>query len=80
MTQVTEERPIWTPITRLSAANRIRDALQGTSELAEIAEAAAESFLETFAADTGSVSLIQGDEYRSLVNVGELFPGDTRFP
>ena len=54
--------------------------LQGTSELAEIAAAAAESFLETFAADTGSVSLIQGDEYRTLVNVGVLFPGETRFP
>ena len=50
------------------------------SGLAEIAEAAAESFLETFAADTASVSLIQGDEYRSLVNVGVLFPGDARFP
>jgi len=71
---------LWTPITRLSAANRIRDALHGTTELADIAEAAAESFLETFAADTASVSLIQGDEYRSLVNVGVLFPGDVRFP
>jgi len=80
LTQVTEERLLWTPITRLSAANRIRDALNGTSELTEIAEAAAESFLETFAADTASVSLVQGDEYRSLVNVGVLFPGDVRFP
>ena len=80
MTQVAEVRPVWTPITRLSAANRIRDALQGTVELAEIAEAAAESFLETFCADAASVSLIHDNEYRTLVNVGVLFPGDCRFP
>ncbi|MEO8330333.1 MAG: GAF domain-containing protein [Candidatus Nanopelagicales bacterium] len=48
--------------------------------LESIAEAAAESFRVTFSADTASVSLIRGGEYRTLVNVGVLFPGDTRFP
>jgi len=70
----------WAAVSRLAAANRIRNALNGKQGLAATAEAAAESFLETFAADTASVSLIHGDEYRSLVNVGVLFPGDSRFP
>jgi GAF domain len=70
----------WTAISRLSAANRIRDALNGTDSLIDIAEAAAESFLDTFRADTASVSLIHHGQYRSLVNVGVLFPGDIRLP
>lgn len=70
----------WTVIGRLSASNRIREAMRGCTSLAELGEAAAEQFMETFFADTASVSLIQGDEYRTLVNVGELFPGEVPFP
>ncbi|HVQ18963.1 MAG TPA: GAF domain-containing protein [Actinomycetes bacterium] len=72
------DRLEWTPTTRLAAANRMRERLKARAGLVAIAEAAAHYFADTFQADAAAITLLRGDEYRTLITVGDESPGQQR--
>jgi len=70
----------WSGRARLSATNRLRVVTEDKSGLLPVAEAAAEVIRKILVARRVSVTLLEGDEYRDLVNVGDLAPDQARFP
>ena len=72
------DRREWSPTARLAAANRMRESLRDRAGLLPIAEAAALFFVDTFTADAAGITLMRGDEYRTLVTVGDPTPGQVR--
>jgi len=70
----------WTPAARLAAADRVRAALQDHRGLVVVSEAVAEVVLDVLAAKAVTVTLLDDSGYRDVVNVGDLPPGDVRFP
>ena len=78
-------RLAWGPSARMRARSRLREAIDETSGLLGVVEAAASVICEELGARTVTVTLLQDDYYRDLVKVGEydpeeaVDPGD-RFP
>ena len=70
----------WSASARLSAASRIRTAIANHHDLLTVSEAVAEEILDLFVATAASITLLDERGYYDLVNVGELDPGDERFP
>ncbi len=70
----------WTATDRLAASNRLRAALGREAGLKTAAEATAETILELMVAKSVSIVLLDDRGYRDLVNIGQLAPGDHRFP
>ena len=58
-------------ISRLAAGNALRERLKDRAGLVSIADAAASFICQFVDADVSSISLLRGDRYRTLVNVGE---------
>jgi GAF domain-containing protein len=58
----------------------VRAAISAHSGLLGVSAAVAEEIKELFMANACSITLIDERGYRDLVNVGELDPGDERFP
>src|SRR5262245_45297681 len=73
-------RPGWGSSARLGASSALRAALAGKAQLNSACEAAGEAFMTVFTADAVSITLMNRDEYRDIVNVGWLEPGQVRFP
>jgi GAF domain-containing protein len=67
-------------VTRLAAANRLRERLRDLAGLVPVADAAAEFFYEFFDADASAITLMRGGWFRTLVTVGEAIPGQIRHP
>jgi len=73
-------RQAWGNSARLQASSTLRAAMKDKTQLLPACEAAGEAFLEIFQAHSVSVTLMDRVEYRDIVNVGFLEPGQTRFP
>ncbi|HVQ87491.1 MAG TPA: GAF domain-containing protein [Actinomycetes bacterium] len=73
-------RRAWSANTRDAASKRIRTVLDEASGLIPVAEAMGEAFLDIMVASAVSISLLDEDGYRDLVNVGKLGQGEVRFP
>jgi GAF domain-containing protein len=73
-------RRAWSTTSRADAASRVNAALRDAVGLIGVAEAVGEAFLEIMVASTVTVSLLETDMYWDLVTVGELGPGEMRFP
>lgn len=58
-------------VSRLAAGNALRESLKNTAGLGPIADAAAVFVADFFDADAATISLLRGEVYRALVNVGE---------
>lgn len=70
----------WGAAARLSAAHKVRSAIASHSGLLDVSAAVAEEIQELFVASACSITLLDERGYRDLVNVGQLDPGDERFP
>lgn len=70
----------WSAAARISAAAKVREAIASHDGLLGVSEAVAETLQELFVANACSITLTDERGYRDLVNVGELDPGDVRFP
>lgn len=70
----------WGPTARANAAHRVRTAIASHSGLREVSAAVAEEIRELFVADACSITLLDDEGYRDLVNVGHIAPGEVRFP
>ena len=70
----------WGAGARLNAAQRVRAAIASNSGLLDVSAAVAEEIQELFVANACSITLLDERGYRDLVNVGDLHPGDVRFP
>jgi len=70
----------WSAGARVSATQRVRDAVQEGSDLLEVSERVLEVIREVLVAARVTVTLIEGDQYRDLVNVGDLHSQQVRFP
>ena len=70
----------WGSSDRLAASSTLRAAMSDKPELVPACEAAGEAFLEIFQAHSVTVTLMDRVEYRDIVNVGWLEPGQVRFP
>lgn len=58
-------------VSRLAAGNALRERLKNRAGLVPIADAAASFICDFLDADVSSISLLRGDRYRTVVNVGE---------
>lgn len=67
-------------VSRLAAANQLRDRLKDRAGLLPIADAAASFFYEFFEADASAITLMRGGWFRTLVTVGDAVPGQVRHP
>ena len=70
----------WGSAARLKAAERVRAAIAGHAGLLNVSAAVAEEIQDLFVANACSITLFDDRGYRDLVNVGQLDPGDVRFP
>ena len=70
----------WGGGARSTAAQRVRAAISSHTGLLEVSAAVAEEIQELFMATACSITLLDERGYRDLVNVGQLDPGDERFP
>jgi GAF domain-containing protein len=70
----------WGPAARRNAAHRVRSAIGSNTGLLSVSAAVAEEVQELFVANACSITLLDDRGYRDLVNVGQLDPGDQRFP
>lgn len=70
----------WGSSERLQASSTLRAAMSDERELLPACEAAGEAFLEIFQAHSVSVTLMDRVEYRDILNVGWLEPGQVKFP
>ena len=77
---IQDEVHTWTAAQRLAASNTLNAVLDDEEGLRAVAEAAAETIMMLLDARALSVVLLDDRGYRDLVNVGELAPGEHRFP
>ncbi|HVQ88579.1 MAG TPA: hypothetical protein VMT88_10400 [Actinomycetes bacterium] len=70
----------WSPAARLWATQTVREVLAEASDLLGASEGFAEVVRECLNARSVSITLIEGDDFRDLVNVGRLAPDQVRFP
>jgi len=75
-----QPRQAWGPSARVDATARIRDILDNTRGLLRTCELVAEEIRELVAARSVTISLIENGNYRDLVIVGYLGPGEERLP
>jgi GAF domain-containing protein len=71
---------VWNEAARKQIPGQLRQALGSRTRLLDIVEAGAEFLHTAFGARGVMVARLDGDVYRDLVNVGELPPGEDRFP
>lgn len=67
-------------VSRLAAGNALRARLKDRAGLVPIADAAASFIRDFLDADVSSISLLRGDRFRTLVNVGEEGHREIRHP
>jgi GAF domain-containing protein len=70
----------WSASARMTAAQKVRATINTNVGLLPVSEAVAEELLDLFIASACSITLLDERGYRDLVNVGQLDPGDERFP
>ena len=70
----------WSASARLTASQRVREAVQQGSDLLEVAEHTAGIIREILVAARVSFTLMDEVEFRDLVNVGDLYQDQVRFP
>jgi len=73
-------RRAWSSGSRGEASKRVQTALESVGGLLSVTEALGEAFAEIMVASAVSVSLLDDDGYWDLVTVGNLGPGEVRFP
>jgi GAF domain-containing protein len=71
---------VWSPTAKLAASNRLRSVIDDETGLRAVSEATAETVLEIMDAKSVSIILLDDRGCRDLVNVGQLAPGEHRFP
>ena len=71
---------VWSPTAKLAASNRLRSVIDDETGLRAVSEATAETVLEIMDAKSVSIILLDDRGCRDLVNVGQLAPGEYRFP
>ncbi len=71
---------VWNATAKLAASNRLRSVIDDESGLRAVSEATAETVMEIMDAKSVSIVLLDDRGYRDLVNVGQLAPGEHRFP
>ena len=70
----------WSAAARMAATQQVRVALSEGDDLIEVSERVMDLIRELLDASRATVTLMRGDQYRDLVNVGELYPGQERIP
>jgi GAF domain-containing protein len=71
---------VWNAAARKQIPDQLRQALGSRTRLLDIVEAGAEFLHAAFGARAVMIARLDGEVYRDLVNVGELPPGEDRFP
>jgi len=70
----------WSATDRLAASNKLNAVLDDEVGLRAFADAASESIMTSLSAAALRIVLIDSGGFRDLINVGELAPGEHRFP
>lgn len=70
----------WSPTARVAASQQVRAAMESATGLLGVAEAVAEAVLDIMVAKAVTVTLLDEQDFRDLVKVGELLADENRFP